>query len=150
MAGRATRSWLVLRRSARLSEGALRVLAQYLDWRAQEARLNEYPQFTTTVDGANLHFYHVRSPRPDAFPLLLAHGFPGSVVEFLQVLGPLTDPAAYGGDGRDAFHVVCPSIPGYGFSGPTVATGWHPYRVGQAFATLIGRARLRTLRRARH
>jgi epoxide hydrolase len=123
--------------------GYLKELSEYwrntYDWRAQEARLNEYPQFTTTADGAKLHFYHVRSPHPNAFPLLLAHGFPGSVVEFLQVLGPLTDPAAYGGDERDAFDVVCPSIPGYGFSGPTVATGWHPYRVGRAFATLMSR-----------
>jgi pimeloyl-ACP methyl ester carboxylesterase len=121
----------------------LRELAHYwrdsYDWRAQEARLNEFPQFMTTVDGTNVHFYHVRSPHPDAFPLLLVHGFPGSVVEFLQVIAPLIDPVAFGGHARDAFHVVCPSIPGYGFSGPTVESGWHPHRVAQAFATLMSR-----------
>jgi microsomal epoxide hydrolase len=123
--------------------GYLKELTAYwcdeYDWRAEEKRLNEHPQFTTTIDGTNVHFYHVRSPEPGALPLLLAHGFPGSVVEFLQVLGPLTDPVAHGGDAADAFHVVCPSLPGYGFSGPTVATGWTPYRAGEAFVTLMGR-----------
>ena len=121
----------------------LRELARYwhdeYDWRAQEARLNEYPQFTTTIDGANIHFYHARSAEPAAVPILLAHGFPGSVVEFLQVIGPLVDPVAHGGSASDAFHVICPSLPGYGFSGPTVDTGWHPYRAGQAFVTLMHR-----------
>ena len=89
------------------------------DWRAWEARLNEYPQFTTTIDGQNIHFLHVRSPEPDALPLILTHGWPGSIVEFLDVIGPLTDPRAHGGDPADAFHLVIPSLPGYGFSGPT-------------------------------
>ena len=80
--------------------------------------LNQLPQFTTTIDGANLHFLHVRSPEPAATPLLLLHGWPGSVVEFLELVGPLTDPAAHGGDPADAFHLVIPSLPGFGFSGP--------------------------------
>jgi pimeloyl-ACP methyl ester carboxylesterase len=103
--------------------GYLKELATYwadgYDWRKQEARLNEHPQFTTTIHGANVHFLHVRSPEPDALPLILTHGWPGSIVEFLQVIGPLTDPAAHGGDPADAFHLVIPSIPGYGLSGPT-------------------------------
>ena len=92
------------------------------DWRKHEARLNEYPQFTTTIDGANVHFLHVKSPEPDALPLILTHGWPGSVAEFLDVIGPLSDPRAHGGDPADAFHVVVPSVPGYGFSGPTRET----------------------------
>ncbi|CAN5649039.1 epoxide hydrolase [soil metagenome] len=116
-------------------------LAEYwrtsFDWRAQEAELNRYPQFTTTIDGQNIHFYHVRSNEPNAMPLLLIHGWPGSVIEFLNVIGPLTDPAAYGGDPADAFDVVIPSIPGFGFSGPTHETGWDVQRVTNAFATLM-------------
>jgi epoxide hydrolase len=121
----------------------LKGLAEYwrtgYDWRAQEARLNRLPQFTTTVDGANLHFLHVRSPEPAATPLLLIHGWPGSVVEFLELVGPLTDPAAHGGDPGDAFHVVIPSIPGFGFSGPTSDGGWTYDRVARAFAELMAR-----------
>jgi len=121
----------------------LQELASYwrhdYDWRAQEALLNSHPQYTTTIDGTNVHFYHVRSPHPQALPLLLVHGFPGSVVEFLQVVEPLIDPVAHGGNASDAFHLVIPSIPGYGFSGPTVETGWTPWRVGGAFATLMAR-----------
>jgi pimeloyl-ACP methyl ester carboxylesterase len=120
-----------------------RELASYwkdkYDWRAQEERLNRYPQFTTTIDGTNVHFYHLRSKEPDALPLIMVHGFPGSVVEFLQVLAPLTDPAAHGGDPRQAFHLVVPSIPGYGWSGPTVDTAWTPERCGRAFVTLMAR-----------
>ena len=101
----------------------LRGLAEHwrtsYDWRAQEARLNTHPQFTTTVDGQNIHFLHVRSAAPDALPLLLTHGWPGSVAEFLDVIGPLTEPGSHGGDPRDAFHLVIPAIPGFGFSGPT-------------------------------
>ena len=101
----------------------LKELAEYwrisYDWRAAEARLNRFPQSTTLIDGANVHFLHVRSPEPDALPLLLTHGWLGSVAEFLDVIGPLTDPRAHGGDRADAFHLVIPSIPGYGFSGPS-------------------------------
>ncbi|MEU5340601.1 epoxide hydrolase family protein [Streptomyces sp. NPDC020766] len=109
------------------------------DWRAAEARLNEWPQFTTTIDGTNVHFAHIRSPEPDATPLIITHGWPGSIVEFLDVVGPLTDPRAHGGDPADAFHVVLPSIPGFGLSGPTRDAGWELRRVGAAFAELMDR-----------
>jgi pimeloyl-ACP methyl ester carboxylesterase len=109
------------------------------DWRGHEARLNGFPQFTTTVDGQNVHFLHVRSPEPGALPLILTHGWPGSVAEFLDVIGPLADPRAHGGDPADAFHVVAPSIPGYGFSGPTTATGWDVPRIARAWAELMRR-----------
>jgi microsomal epoxide hydrolase len=107
------------------------------DWRAAEARLNAWPQFLTEIDGEQIHFIHARSPERTALPLLLTHGWPGSVSEFLDVIGPLTDPAAHGGDPADAFHVVCPSLPGYGFSGPTRQAGWHIARVAEALATLM-------------
>src|ERR1700730_1889426 len=109
------------------------------DWRAHEARLNGFPQFTTTIDGQNVHFLHVRSPEPGALPLILTHGWPGSVVEFLDLIGPLTDPVAHGGQASDAFHVVIPSIPGFGFSGPTREQGWGPARVARAWAVLMER-----------
>ncbi|GAA3536884.1 epoxide hydrolase [Amycolatopsis ultiminotia] len=109
------------------------------DWRAAEQRLNGFPQFTTEIDGTRVHFLHVRSPEAGATPLLLTHGWPGSVVEFLDVLGPLTDPRAYGGDAGDAFHVVVPSIPGFGFSGPTRDRGWGPARGARAWAELMTR-----------
>ena len=109
------------------------------DWRAAEARLNQFPQFITEIDGAQVHFLHVRSPEPDARPLILTHGWPGSFAEFLGIVGPLTDPAAHGGDPADAFHVVVPSIPGYGFSGPTGETGWDVPRVARAWAELMRR-----------
>ena len=108
------------------------------DWRAWEARLNAYPQYTTEIDGQTIHFLHVRSPEPDALPLLLTHGWPGSVAEFLEVLGPLTDPVAYGGDPRDAFHVVAPSVPGHGFSVP-LTSGWNHTRIARAWAELMRR-----------
>ncbi|RFS82657.1 epoxide hydrolase [Actinomadura spongiicola] len=121
----------------------LRELAEYwrttYDWRAQEAELNRYPQFTTEIDGQNIHFIHVRSAEPDALPLLLNHGWPGSIVEFLDMIGPLTDPRAHGGDPADAFHVVIPSMPGFGFSGPTGEPGWNTDRVARAFAELMSR-----------
>jgi pimeloyl-ACP methyl ester carboxylesterase len=102
------------------------------DWRVHEARLNEFPQFTTTIDGQNVHFMHVRSPQPDALPLIITHGWPGSVVEFINVIGPLTDPAHHGGDPADAFHVVAPSLPGFGFSGPLSGAGWDTRHVARA------------------
>ncbi|MEY9848990.1 epoxide hydrolase family protein [Streptacidiphilus sp. MAP5-3] len=121
----------------------LKELAQHwrhgYDWRAAEARLNEWPQFMTTIDGANIHFAHIRSPEPDATPLLITHGWPGSIVEFERIAGPLTDPVAHGGDRADAFHLVLPSIPGFGFSGPTRETGWEYRRVAAAFAELMRR-----------
>jgi epoxide hydrolase len=121
----------------------LRDLAAYwadgFDWRAQEAALNAYPQFITTIDGADVHFLHVRSAEPDATPLLLLHGWPGSVVEFLDLIGPLTDPARHGGTAADAFHLVIPSLPGYGFSGPLAETGWTDGRTAAALTGLMAR-----------
>jgi epoxide hydrolase len=109
------------------------------DWREHEGRLNRLPQFTTMIDGASLHFIHVRSPEPGAVPLLLIHGWPGSVVEFQELLGPLTDPGAHGGDPGDAFHVVIPSLPGFGFSGPLDDGGWTYDRIAGAFIELMTR-----------
>ncbi len=123
--------------------GYLQELAAYwrdgYDWREQEARLNQLPQFTTTIDGQGIHFLHVRSPEPTALPLILAHGWPGSIAEFIDVIGPLTDPATHGGDPADAFHVVVPSSPGVGFSGPTREPGWDSYRMAAAYAELMRR-----------
>ncbi len=107
------------------------------DWRAHEARLNEFPQFHTTIDGQAIHFLHVRSAEPDATPLLLLHGWPGSVLEFAGMIGPLTDPKAHGGDPAQAFHVVVPSLPGYGFSGPAAEPGWDSARMARAFGMLM-------------
>jgi pimeloyl-ACP methyl ester carboxylesterase len=109
------------------------------DWRRCERLLNGFGQHHTEIDGLDIHFLHVRSPEPDAVPLLLTHGWPGSVLEFRKVIGPLTDPAAHGGDARDAFHVVIPSLPGFGFSGKPAATGWHIGRIAAAWATLMER-----------
>ncbi len=119
----------------------VRELASYwrdeYDWRVHEARLNGFDQFTTTIDGTRVHFLHVRSASPDALPLIITHGWPGSVVEFWDIIGPLTDPAAFGGSAEDAFHLVVPSIPGYGFSGPTHDRGWDARRVARAWAELM-------------
>ena len=109
------------------------------DWRACEARLNAHPQFTTTLDGQRIHFLHVRSPEPTALPLILTHGWPGSIVEYLDVIRPLSDPRAHGGDPAQAFHLVIPSIPGFAFSGPTHERGWNRYRIAQAWAELMRR-----------
>ena len=121
----------------------LKRLADYwrttYDWRAHEARLNAFPQFTTEIDGQPIHFIHARSPEPNALPLLLTHGWPGSIVEFEKIIGPLTDPARYGGDPNDAFHVVAPSIPGFGFSTPLHQPGWNYQRIAVAFAELMQR-----------
>ncbi|MET8804220.1 epoxide hydrolase family protein [Streptomyces sp. NPDC004546] len=123
--------------------GYLRELVRYwrheYDWRAAEAELNRWPQFTTTIDGAKVHFAHIRSPEPDATPLVITHGWPGSIAEFLDVVGPLTDPVAHGGDAADAFHVVVPGIPGFGLSGPTTERGWEARRVADAWAELMRR-----------
>jgi len=109
------------------------------DWDAASARLNQFPQFITAIDGLDIHFIHVRSPQPDATPLVLTHGWPGSVAEFRSVIGPLTDPVAYGGSAADAFHVVCPSLPGYGFSGKPSAAGWGAERIADGWDQLMGR-----------
>jgi epoxide hydrolase len=109
------------------------------DWRKWEAELNRHQQYTTTIDGQNVHFLHVRSPEADAFPLILTHGWPGSVVEFLDVIGPLSDPITHAAKPDEAFHLVIPSLPGYGFSGPTREIGWNRYRTAAAWAELMRR-----------
>ena len=109
------------------------------DWRRCEAALNAYPQFMTTIDGVDIHFLHVRSPNPDAMPLILSHGWPGSVIEFMKVIGPLSDPQAHGGNAADAFHLVIPSLPGYGFSGKPRETGWGVGRIAKAWHQLMTR-----------
>ena len=118
-------------------------LAEYwrtgYDWRVHERRLNSFAQFTTTIDGQNVHFLHVRSDEPGALPLIMTHGWPGSIVEFTEVIGPLTDPRAHGGDPADAFHLVVPAIPGYGFSGPTRDRGWNVNRIARAWDELMRR-----------
>lgn len=118
----------------------IRALAQYwveeYDWRATEARLNSYPQFRTEIDGESIHFLHVRSSRPDATPLILTHGWPGSILEYVDVIAPLTEPAAAD---APAFHLVIPSLPGFGFSGPTRSAGWNRFRTARAWATLMAR-----------
>jgi pimeloyl-ACP methyl ester carboxylesterase len=123
--------------------GYLRKLAEYwrhgFDWRAQEARLNSYPQYMARVDGQKIHFLHVKSPEPDATPLLLLHGWPGSVVEFLRVIGPLSDPRSHGGGSAPAFDLVIPSLPGFGFSGPVTEPGWGSRRIAGALAELMAR-----------
>ena len=126
-----------------IEQGALRELAdawlESYDWRVHEKALNRFDHFRTPIDGQPIHFVHARSPTADAFPLILSHGWPGSIVEFLEILGPLTDPAAHGGDPADAFHVVCPSLPGFGWSSPLQSRGWNPLRIGRAFAELMAR-----------
>ncbi|MFE9775819.1 epoxide hydrolase family protein [Streptomyces sp. NPDC005931] len=121
----------------------LKGLAEYwrtaYDWRAHEAELNTFPQYMTTIDGQNIHFLHVRSPRVDATPLVLLHGWPGSVADFLQVIGPLSDPEAHGGDPADAFHLVIPSLPGFAFSTPLDGPGMDTARMAGAFAQLMAR-----------
>lgn len=109
------------------------------DWRAREELHNAWPQFRTEIDGLAIHFVHARSPEAAALPLVITHGWPGSVVEFDQVIGPLSDPVAYGGDAADAFHVVCPSLPGYGWSAKPTATGWGLERIAAAWGTLMAR-----------
>ena len=123
--------------------GYLQELAEYwrtsYDWRAHEARLNAFPQFTTEIDGQTIHFLHVRSPEPNALPLIITHGYPGSIVEFIDIIGPLTDPRSHGGDPADAFHVVAPSLPGFGFSTPVREAGWEATRTARAWAELMRR-----------
>ena len=121
----------------------LKELAAYwstgYDWRKYEAQLNAYPQYVTEIDGQQIHFLHVRSADPAALPLVLSHGWPGSIVEFMDVIGPLTDPRAYGGDPADAFDVVIPALPGFGFSKPIRERGWDSHRIATAFAELMRR-----------
>ena len=109
------------------------------DWREREALLNRFDQFITTIDGIDIHFVHQRSPHPEARPLLITHGWPGSIVEFHKVIEPLTNPTEHGGEASDAFHVICPSLPGFGFSGKPTTTGWGVGRIADAWATLMAR-----------
>src|SRR5918995_1115272 len=121
-----------------LQELARRWTGEY-DWRRCEARLNALPQFTTEIDGVEIHFIHVRSRHEDAMPLIMTHGWPGSVIELLDSVGPLTDPTAHGGTSADAFHLVLPSLPGYGFSGGPAELGWENGRIARAWAELMSR-----------
>ncbi|MEH1168078.1 epoxide hydrolase family protein [Micromonospora sp. CPCC 205539] len=134
---------LVTDRSQGVQLKTLQELARYwttdYDWRALEARLNALPQYTTEIDGVEIHFIHVRSPHENALPLIMTHGWPGSVVELLGVVGPLTDPTAHGGQAEDAFHLVLPSLPGYGFSGEPAVLGWNAARMAGAWAQLMSR-----------
>src|SRR5262245_51254325 len=134
---------LVDDRSQGVQLATIQQLARYwatgYDWRACEARLNALPQFTTEIDGVDVHFIHVRSRHENALPLIMTHGWPGSVIELLETVGPLTDPTAHGGPAEDAFHLVLPSIPGYGFSAEPAELGWYAGRVAQAWAELMRR-----------
>jgi pimeloyl-ACP methyl ester carboxylesterase len=134
---------LVDDRSQGVQLATLQELARYwstdYDWRKAEAKLNALPQFTTEIDGVEIHFIHVRSQHENALPLIMTHGWPGSVMELLEAVGPLTDPTAHGGDAEDAFHLVLPSLPGYGFSGEPAEVGWDPGRVARAWAELMHR-----------
>jgi pimeloyl-ACP methyl ester carboxylesterase len=134
---------LVADRSQGVQLATAQELARYwttdYDWRRCEARLNALPQFTTEIDGVDIHFVHVMSPHADALPLVMTHGWPGSVIELLEVVGPLTDPTAHGGGAEDAFDLVLPSLPGYGFSGEPTEVGWDPGRVARAWAELMHR-----------
>jgi pimeloyl-ACP methyl ester carboxylesterase len=134
---------LVADRSQGVQLATLEELARYwttdYDWRKVEAKLNALPQFTTEIDGVEVHFIHVRSPHEHALPLIMTHGWPGSVIELLETVGPLTDPTAHGGDAGDAFHLVLPSLPGYGFSGEPTELGWESGRIARAWAELMDR-----------
>ncbi|HYB86480.1 MAG TPA: epoxide hydrolase [Streptosporangiaceae bacterium] len=134
---------LVTDRSQGVQLATIQALVAYwsadYDWRRCEARLNALPQFTTEIDGLGIHFVHVRSPHENALPLIITHGWPGSVIEMLEVVGPLTDPAAHGGAAEDAFHLVIPSLPGYGLSAEPASVGWDPGRTARAWAELMSR-----------
>jgi pimeloyl-ACP methyl ester carboxylesterase len=134
---------LVDDRSQGVQLATLKALADFwtseYDWRACEARLNALPHYMTEIDGVDVHFIHVRSPHDDAMPLIMTHGWPGSVIELLETIGPLTDPTAHGGAAEDAFHLVLPSVPGYGLSGEPAELGWSPFRVAGAWAELMKR-----------
>src|SRR5215203_1915119 len=134
---------LVEDRSQGVQLATMQELARYwttdYDWRKAEAKLNALPQFTTEIDGVEIHFIHVRSPHENALPLIMTHGWPGSVIELLETVGPLTDPTAHGGSAEDAFHLVLPSLPGYGFSGEPTEVGWDLGRTAQAWAELMHR-----------
>ena len=143
---------LVTDRSQGVQLAAIQELARYwttdYDWRRCEERLNALPQFKTKIDGLDIHFIHVKSKHENALPLIMTHGWPGSIIELLETIGPLTDPTAHGGRAEDAFHLVLPSIPGYGFSDEPTELGWGPIRIGQAWEQLMQRLGYTPLRRA--
>jgi hypothetical protein len=134
---------LVKDRSQGVQLATLKELARYwateYDWRKAEAKLNALPQFVTKIDGVDIHFIHVKSRHPNAMPLIMTHGWPGSVIELLETVGPLTDPTSHGGTAGDAFHLVLPSLPGYGFSGEPTELGWESGRIARAWAELMRR-----------
>ena len=134
---------LVADRSQGVQLATIKELARYwatdFDWRKAEAKLNAYPQFVTKIDGVDIHFIHVKSRHPNAMPMIITHGWPGSVIELLGVIDPLTNPTAHGGTAEDAFHLVVPSLPGYGFSGEPTELGWESGRIARAWATLMER-----------
>jgi pimeloyl-ACP methyl ester carboxylesterase len=134
---------LVDDRSQGVQLATIQELARYwktdYDWRKAQAKLNALPQFTTEIDGVDIHFIHVKSQHEDALPLIMTHGWPGSVIELLEAVGPLTDPTAHGGSAEDAFHLVLPSLPGYGFSGEPTEVGWNVGRIAKAWAELMHR-----------
>ncbi|HEX6553464.1 MAG TPA: epoxide hydrolase N-terminal domain-containing protein, partial [Ktedonobacteraceae bacterium] len=134
---------LVQDRSQGVQLSTLQELARYwetdYDWRKAESKLNALPQFKTEIDGVDIHFIHVKSRHENALPLVITQGWPGSVIELLEVVGPLTDPTAHGGRAEDAFHLVLPSLPGYGFSGEPTELGWNVGRIAQAWAELMHR-----------
>jgi hypothetical protein len=143
----ATTRWptkeLVNDRSQGVQLATLKELVRYwttdYDWRKAEEKLNAFPQFVTKIDGVDIHFIHVRSQHANAMPLIMTHGWPGSVIELIETVGPLTDPTAYGGTPEDAFHLVLPSLPGYGFSGEPTELGWDSGRIARAWAALMER-----------
>ena len=142
-ATRWTESETVADRSQGVQMATMKKLVGYwqssYDWRTVEARLNALPQFVTTIDGLDIHFIHVRSKNANALPVIVTHGWPGSIIEQLKIIGPLTDPTAYGGKAEDAFDIVIPSLPGYGFSGKPTTTGWDPIRIARAWTVLMRR-----------
>src|SRR5947209_7635610 len=134
---------LVADRSQGVQLATLKELARYwqseYDWRTAEAKLNAVPQFVTEIDGVDIHFIHVRSQHENALPLIMTHGWPGSIVELLETVGPLTDPTGHGGRAEDAFHLVLPSLPGYGLSGKPIEVGWDLGRTARAWGELMRR-----------
>src|ERR1700745_2755329 len=128
----------------RVCAGVASYWLEKYDWRTREAMLNRFPQFKTEIDGLGIHFIHVRSPHSNAMPLVVTHGWPGSIVEFKKVIEPLTNPTAHGGEAADAFHLVCPSLPGYGFSDKPRRNGWNVQRIGRAWSELMPRLGFQT------
>ena len=139
MAGARTGHGCIARRPARNHAKARAILGNSHDWRKCEAKINALPNFITEIDGLDIHFIHVRSSHDNALPMIVTHGWPGSIIEQMKIIDPLTNPTAHGGIAADAFHLVIPSLPGYGFSGKPTAPGWNPVSIAKAWATLMQR-----------